>query len=110
VFAPLETGKRFHAQQALSSASADGLSIDVEDYYHVEAFADRITPEMWSSFPSRVANNTRRTLELLESMKVRGTFFVLGWIPSGTPESYGKLSTRATKWVVTAIATVVSGG
>ena len=85
MFAPLETGKRFHAQQALSSASADGLSIDVEDYYHVEAFADRITPEMWSSFPSRVANNTRRTLELLESMKVRGTFFVLGWIAERDP-------------------------
>lgn len=29
-----------------------GLSVDVEDYYHVEAFADRIRPETWAQFPS----------------------------------------------------------
>ncbi len=67
------------------SNAADGLSVDVEDYYHVEAFADRIRPEMWSRFPSRVAKNTRRTLELFEEMGVRGTFFVLGWIAEQHP-------------------------
>ncbi len=84
-FTYLETDKRSRSQQAPSSDSADGLSVDVEDYYQVEAFADRITPEMWSSFPSRVASNTRRTLELLENMRVRGTFFVLGWIAERDP-------------------------
>lgn len=58
----------------------DGLSVDVEDYYHVEAFADRITPDMWEQFPSRVADNTRRVLELFAELGVRATFFILGCV------------------------------
>ena len=56
----------------------NGLSVDVEDYYHVEAFADRITPEMWPRYPSRVADNVRRTLEILDRAGARATFFVMG--------------------------------
>ena len=62
------------------------LSIDVEDYYHVEAFADRIRPEMWPQFPSRVVQNTQRVLELLEKSGSRATFFVLGWVAEKAPE------------------------
>jgi polysaccharide deacetylase family protein (PEP-CTERM system associated) len=54
------------------------LSVDVEDYYHTEAFADRIAPESWEQFPSRVADNTVRVLELFERKGVRATFFLLG--------------------------------
>lgn len=56
----------------------DGLSVDVEDYYHTEAFADRIAPDSWDQFPSRVADNTARTLELFARKGVRATFFLLG--------------------------------
>lgn len=66
--------------------SPDGMSVDVEDYYHVEAFADRIKPEMWAQFPSRVADNTRRVLELLERFQARATFFVLGWVAEREPK------------------------
>lgn len=65
---------------------SDGLSVDVEDFCHVEAFADRITPEMWSHFPSRVADNTRRILELFESTGARATFFTLGWVAKHEPK------------------------
>lgn len=64
----------------------DGMSVDVEDYYHVEAFADRIKPEMWAQFPSRVARNTRRVLELLERFQAKATFFVLGWVAEREPK------------------------
>jgi polysaccharide deacetylase family protein (PEP-CTERM system associated) len=67
-------------------ALPSGLSVDVEDYYHVEAFADRITPEMWSQFPSRVAENTRRALDLLGRLGVRATFFVLGKVAEQGPK------------------------
>jgi len=67
------------------SVLPDGLSVDVEDYFQVEAFADRITPEMWPRFPSRVADNTRRVLELLGRAGARATFFVLGWIAEREP-------------------------
>ena len=62
-----------------------GLSVDVEDYYHVEAFADRIRPETWAQFPSRVADNTRRVLELFDRFGAKATFFVLGWVAEREP-------------------------
>jgi len=63
----------------------DGLSVDVEDYFHVEAFADRISPEAWPGFPRRVVENTRRVLELLSRANARATFFVLGWVAEKEP-------------------------
>jgi polysaccharide deacetylase family protein (PEP-CTERM system associated) len=72
--------------QAEALSLADGLSVDVEDYYHVEAFADRITPAMWPELPSRVADSTRRVLELLNRFGARATFFVLGWIAERQPQ------------------------
>lgn len=63
----------------------DALSVDVEDYFHVEAFADRISPEEWPRFSSRVADNTRRILELFEQAGVKGTFFTLGCVAEQHP-------------------------
>jgi polysaccharide deacetylase family protein (PEP-CTERM system associated) len=63
----------------------NGLSVDVEDYYHVEAFADRISPEAWSQYPRRVADNTRRVLELFSEANARATFFVLGSVAEQEP-------------------------
>jgi polysaccharide deacetylase family protein (PEP-CTERM system associated) len=58
----------------------DGLSVDVEDYFHVEAFADRVKRLDWDSYPSRFAVNTRRILDIFAVNGCRGTFFVLGWV------------------------------
>jgi polysaccharide deacetylase family protein (PEP-CTERM system associated) len=69
----------------MSAGFPDVLSVDVEDYYHVEAFADRIKPETWSQFSSRVADNTRRVLELLGRSGARATFFLLGWVAEREP-------------------------
>jgi polysaccharide deacetylase family protein (PEP-CTERM system associated) len=64
----------------------DLLSIDVEDYYQVEAFADRISQRDWPSYPSRVRANTERALRILEEYRCRATFFVLGWVAERNPE------------------------
>jgi polysaccharide deacetylase family protein (PEP-CTERM system associated) len=64
---------------------SDLLSVDVEDYYHVEAFADRVSPLSWSDFPSRVRANTMRILQIFEEYGCRATFFVLGWIAERDP-------------------------
>ncbi len=66
-------------------AMPDALSVDVEDYFHVEAFADRIPHETWDSYPSRVVDNTRRVLELFAGAEVQGTFFILGWVAERFP-------------------------
>ncbi|HEV3206653.1 MAG TPA: hypothetical protein VGZ28_06845, partial [Terriglobales bacterium] len=47
-----------------SAAFPDALSVDVEDYFHVEAFADRVSPSEWPGFPSRVRSNCDRILKL----------------------------------------------
>jgi peptidoglycan-N-acetylglucosamine deacetylase len=63
----------------------NGLSVDVEDYYHVEAFADRIQRETWSDYPRRVVGNTRRVLKLFEDAGARATFFILGFVAEKEP-------------------------
>jgi len=59
---------------------ADAVSVDLEDYYHVEAFASRIPRSTWSNLPSRVRHSTSRTMDVLDRANCRATFFVLGWI------------------------------
>jgi polysaccharide deacetylase family protein (PEP-CTERM system associated) len=64
----------------------DLLTVDLEDYFHVEAFADRLSMSSWSSFPARVRANTERILQLLDDYHFRATFFVLGWVAERDPE------------------------
>jgi polysaccharide deacetylase family protein (PEP-CTERM system associated) len=64
----------------------NALTIDVEDYFHVTAFARQIRPEDWDRFPRRVDRNTNRLLEILAERKVLGTFFVLGWVAAKCPD------------------------
>ena len=56
------------------------LSIDLEDYFHVEAFAGSVSREQWSDFPARVEANTHRLLDIFDRFDVKATFFVLGWV------------------------------
>ncbi|MEK6790381.1 MAG: XrtA system polysaccharide deacetylase [Deltaproteobacteria bacterium] len=63
----------------------NALTIDVEDYYMVSAFADVVKFEDWPSFESRVEMNTLRLLELLARANVKATFFVLGWVAERHP-------------------------
>jgi polysaccharide deacetylase family protein (PEP-CTERM system associated) len=63
----------------------NAFTVDVEDYYHVNAFSDRIDPRQWDAYESRVVANTHRVLRLLERHQVRATFFVLGWVADRHP-------------------------
>ena len=62
------------------------FTVDVEDYYQVDAFSDRVHRDQWHTFESRVLNSTRRLLDLMAAANVRGTFFVLGHIAQLHPE------------------------
>lgn len=61
------------------------FTVDVEDYFHVQAFSGVIRPAEWERFESRVVANTHLILELLHRHGVRGTFFVLGWVAERNP-------------------------
>lgn len=89
---PPTTEDDLRARTTVSLSPAQGLSVDVEDYYHVEAFADRITPAIWPEFPPRVADNTRRVLELLDRFGAKATFFVLGWVAEREPQLVREIS------------------
>jgi polysaccharide deacetylase family protein (PEP-CTERM system associated) len=62
------------------------LSVDVEDYFQVEAFANEVPRRTWGNWPSRVVENTRKLLNLLERHGVQGTFFFLGWVANRFPK------------------------
>ncbi len=58
----------------------NALTVDVEDYFHVAAFAENISPYSWGKYESRVENNTLRLLDLFDQYNTKATFFVLGWV------------------------------
>ncbi|MGB8543335.1 MAG: XrtA system polysaccharide deacetylase [Candidatus Acidiferrales bacterium] len=84
--------ERIGASPGASGQITDALSVDVEDYFHVEAFADHVRPERWASFPSRVHANCERILELFANHGWRATFFVLGWVAEREPELVRRIS------------------
>lgn len=63
----------------------NALTIDVEDYYQVSAFADSVAYADWDKHESRVERNTSRVLDLFSGAGVKATFFVLGWVASRHP-------------------------
>jgi polysaccharide deacetylase family protein (PEP-CTERM system associated) len=64
---------------------SNAMTVDVEDYFHVSAFADAISRGDWDACESRVEQNTRRLLDLFDAHGVKATFFVLGWVAERTP-------------------------
>ncbi len=73
---------------AIDKASAsivNALTIDVEDYFQVSAFAPHIARASWDSQPCRVEANMERILALLEESNSHATFFVLGWVAERYP-------------------------
>ena len=76
------------------AAKPNAFSVDVEDYFHVEAFSKDVAREAWSGYPSRVVANTTRLLDLLDRYKVRGTFFVLGWVAEREPALVREINAR----------------
>lgn len=63
----------------------NAMSIDVEDYFQVSAFAPYIKRDEWNSRECRIEANMDRILALLERHKTKATFFTLGWIAERYP-------------------------
>ena len=63
----------------------NALTIDVEDYFQVSAFAARIARDDWDRLPCRVERNVCTILELLAGAGTKATFFCLGWVAERYP-------------------------
>ena len=67
--APARSGRRRHV-----------LSVDVEEYFHVEAASQTVRPADWPDMDSRLAPAVDRILEILAEQNATATFFILGWL------------------------------
>jgi polysaccharide deacetylase family protein (PEP-CTERM system associated) len=68
-----------------SASDANALTVDVEDYFQVEAFFGVIDRDSWSGRECRIERNIERILTLFADRGARGTFFTLAWIAERYP-------------------------
>jgi len=64
----------------------NAMTIDVEDYFQVSAFAPHIARDSWAGLECRVEANVDRILGILDDGAVVATFFTLGWIAERYPQ------------------------
>jgi len=69
----------------LAPALTNALTIDVEDYFQVSAFAPYIRRGEWDTRECRVERNVDRLLALLAAGHTTATFFTLGWVAERYP-------------------------
>ena len=70
---------------AIRPCLRNAMTVDVEDWFQVQAFADAIPREEWGFLASRIEANTEHVLQHFEAAGVRATFFTLGWIAERYP-------------------------
>ena len=69
----------------ISHRVSNALTVDVEDYFQVSAFAPHIERASWDSIPCRIERNIERLLTLFDEHGAKATFFTLGWIAERYP-------------------------
>jgi polysaccharide deacetylase family protein (PEP-CTERM system associated) len=67
-------------------ATAHYFTVDVEEYFQVNAFESVAPRDEWPNYPSRVGRSIDRLLDAMDRHGATGTFFVLGWIAKYRPE------------------------
>jgi polysaccharide deacetylase family protein (PEP-CTERM system associated) len=81
----------------LASAGACGLinalTVDVEDYFQVQALTSQFPRACWESVPRRVEANIECLLGLFSTAGVLATFFTLGWIAERHPDMVRRIGT-----------------
>jgi polysaccharide deacetylase family protein (PEP-CTERM system associated) len=70
----------------------NAMSVDVEDYFHVNAFDGVVPRASWSRLESRVCRNTDRLLAMFDASRVSATFFVLGWVAERFPALVSRIA------------------
>jgi len=79
---------------ARSSTAGHIMSVDVEDYFMVEAFAGSVPRNSWNAWPSRVVASTKRVLDLFDKYNTKATFFFVGWVAHRHPELVREVAAR----------------
>lgn len=82
--------RKSHA--SASTAPVNALTVDVEDYFQVQALAGVFPVSAWDACEPRVERNTERLLELFSEAEVKATFFTLGWVAKRFPQLIGRIA------------------
>lgn len=61
------------------------FTVDVEDWFQVNAFEPYVSRDAWPTYESRVERNTDQLLQLCADHGATGTFFTLGWVAERHP-------------------------
>lgn len=77
---------------AITGPIANGLSVDVEDWFQVGAFENVIERDDWDGLASRVEHNVDEILALFGEAGVSATFFTLGWIAERYPQAIRRIA------------------
>jgi len=67
------------------SPIVNAMTVDVEDYFQVQAFERLVDRDRWDRFELRVNRNTEAVLDLFAEAGVTATFFTLGWVAEKFP-------------------------
>jgi len=73
-------------------AAPTAMSIDVEDWFHVENLRGVVSRESWNRRELRVERTMDRMLELLDQHDAKATCFVLGWVAERAPRLVQRLA------------------
>jgi polysaccharide deacetylase family protein (PEP-CTERM system associated) len=65
--------------------TVNAMTIDVEDWFQVQAFAGTISRDDWEGLERRVEQNTDRILAMFADAGISATFFTLGWVAERHP-------------------------
>src|SRR3954463_5866808 len=74
-----------NAYRSSERATRNAMTVDVEDYFQVQAFAAYVNRSDWDGFPLRVEHSTNRILDAFAQAGVKATFFTLGWVAERFP-------------------------
>lgn len=72
----------------------NAMTVDVEDYFHVSALADAISPTEWPNMEFRADASTNRLLDMFDQASISATFFVLGWVADRHPGLVREIARR----------------
>jgi polysaccharide deacetylase family protein (PEP-CTERM system associated) len=80
------TGWRKRPVANLTGIPLNAMTVDVEDYFQVEALAPHISRADWDKRECRVERNVERILQLFSDSNTKATFFTLGWVAERYPQ------------------------
>jgi len=63
----------------------NAMTVDVEDYFQVQAFEGLVERARWDDHEFRVDRNTHAVLDLFAETGIHATFFTLGWVAERFP-------------------------